>query len=132
MEITYGGKLQIGDLIMISNGNYLQPAWYAGEGSGTLQYYWLGQPVQSYNRYQDYLKKSAEEKATHDNNYKSGYGCFSRGFTYKNIWKSYVNAPHKTRFIKVNNPEEIFTDKEDLETYLEAREILINLNIVKP
>ena len=132
MEITYGGKLQIGDLIMISNGNYLQPAWYAGQGSGTLQYYWLDQPVNSYNCYQEYLKKSDADKDTYDKINPSGARCYKKGFTHKNIWKSYVNAPHKTRFVKVNNPEEIFTDKEDLETYLESRQILINLNIVKP
>lgn len=126
-EIKYGGTIVPGDLIAISNGNHIEIGWYAGNGRGTLQYYTMYAITRCYKDYTDWLKYTDEEKAKH----RWMSSRFQKGFTTKCFWKSYVNSVHKTRIIKITHPEEIFTDKEDIQNYRESREILVNLNIIK-
>ena len=56
---------------------------------------------------------------------------FEKGFTSKCIWKSYINAVHTTRVMKIDRPEEILTDKEDMESYQQSREALITINFIQ-
>ena len=125
MELRHGGKLEIGDLVAVSNGNYISFGFYAGTGRGTLQYWWIRQPANAYNNYQDWLKLPEDKRSRWTNK------RFEKGFTTKCIYKSYINAVHDTRVIKITNPEDIFTKTEDRESYEKSKEVLITLNILK-
>jgi len=120
--LRYGGKLLPGDFIAVSNGNWLTFGWYCGDGRGTLQYYMMHGPAARYKDYQKFLQDP--EKHRYHNRYE-------KGFTLKNIWKSYINAVHSTRVVKIEHPETVFTDKEDIEDYQKSKEVLITLNFIK-
>ena len=125
--LKYGGVLHPGDFIAISNGNHISFGWYVGDGRGTLQFYYLGGPARAYKDYKDWLTYSDEEKAKH----KWMSRRFEKGFTSKCIWKSYINTVHATRVMKITNPEEIFTNQEDRDTYEKSKEALITLNFIQ-
>ena len=130
MEIQYGGKLEFGDFIVVSEGNRLSFGFYAGEGkSGTLQYYYFSQPGGQYHHYKQWVTLSDAEKALpmHNNNNK----MYAKGFTSKCLWKSYINALHKTRVAKVDNPEAMFTDPGDSQDYRESVEALKAIGMIK-
>jgi hypothetical protein len=126
-KLKYGGDLHPGDFIAISEQNRMSFGWYFGDGiGGTLQYYYLRAPLNSYEYYEEWSKKTPEAKKA------SWYDKkFQKGFTLKCIWKSYINAVHKTRVVKITNPEDIFTDQEDREEYEKSKEILIKLKFIK-
>ena len=131
MEILYGGHLKEGDIIAVANGNYLTLGWYVGQGRGTLQYWWVGQPFASYENYQEWLD-TPEDKRSKWNNKR-----YEKGFTRKCIYKSYINAVHNTRIIKITHPEDILpTYKKGwgttMEEYQKSKEVLEKLNIIKP
>ena len=126
-QLKYGGQIVPGDFIAISDGNHINFGWYAGNGSGTLQYYTMYGPVRAYEDYQSWLKITDEEKKK--NMWQSRR--FSKGFTTKCLWKSYINSVHKTRVMKLTNIEDIFTEQEDMKAYQESREVMIKLNLVK-
>jgi hypothetical protein len=127
-KLKYGGDLNFGDFIAVSEGNRIVFGWYFGNGiNNTLQYYYLKAPDQCYEAYENWEKiKDPEVKKKHWSTKK-----YSKGFTLKCIYKSYINAVHDTRVMKINNPEDIFTTKEDRELYEKSKEILIKLNFVK-
>ena len=125
--IKYGGVLHPGDFVAISNGNHITFGWYVQNGRGTLQFYYMGQPARTYQDYKDWLKYSDEEKAKN----KWVSRRFEKGFTSKCIWKSYINAVHDTRVMKITNPEEILTNQEDRDTYERSKEALITLNFIQ-
>jgi hypothetical protein len=125
--IKYGGVLHPGDFIAVSNGNHISFGWYAGDGRGTLQFYYMEGPARTYKDYKDWLTWSDEQKAK--NKWMSSR--FANGFRLKCLWKSYINSVHKTRVMKVTNPEEIFTNKEDREIYEESKAALITLNFIQ-
>ena len=124
MEFRFGGKLEIGDFILIAYTNCVFPGWYCGEGRGTLQYYGMRELVFRHEQYEDFLKN--EDKYT-----LSVAKRFANGFTKKSLWKSYINSPHLTRVIKVKHPELLLTDEDDVENYQKSKQILINLGIIK-
>lgn len=127
MEIQYGGKLEFGDLVAISDGNHLNFGFYAGRGiGGTFQYYPLHSPSVCYERYTEWLKMSDELKEKNH-----AYKQYKKGFTSKCIYKAYINAVHKTRIMRVTDPENVFTDSKDRELYDEAKEILIKIGMIK-
>ena len=126
MELKYGGKLEFGDLIAISNGNYLHFGFYAGKGRNTLQYYGLWAPTSAYETYNNWLISNDEVKAKHWMTKK-----YSKGFTSKCIWKSYINAVHDTRVMKITNPETVFTDPGYAKQYQEAKNVLIKIGMIK-
>jgi hypothetical protein len=126
-NIKYGGTLVPGDFIAVSYQNHIDLGWYAGDGRGTLQYYTLRGPGIAYKDYQDWLNSSDEEKRK--NKWMSSR--FEKGFTRKSFWKSYINSVHSTRVMKLTNPEEIFTEKEDRESYEKSKEALITINFIK-
>lgn len=125
--LKYGGVLHPGDFVAISNGNHITFAWYAGDGRGTLQFYSMAGPASAYKDYQGFLKYSDEEKS------KNKWMCkrFEKGFTTKCLWKSYINSVHKTRVMKLVNPEDIFTEQEDRENYERSKEVLITINFIQ-
>ena len=123
--LKHGGQLEIGDFIAVSNGNHLDFGWYCGDGINTLQYYYYRNPVNAYNTYEDWLNQSEANRSAWKTK------RYTNGFTKKCLWKSYINAVHTTRVLKINNPEEIFTDKEDRDDYEKSKETLIKLNFIK-
>lgn len=126
--LKYGGDLRPGDFIAISESNTISFGWYFGDGiGGTLQYYYLGAPGQSYKIYKDWeviIDPEVKKKHWRSKQY-------FKGFTLKCIRKSYINAVHSTRVVKITNPEDIFTETKDRETYEKSKETLIKLNFVK-
>jgi len=124
--LKYGGDIQIGDFIGIADGNHLSFGWFCGTGkSGTLQYYNYVSPQSSYKIYKDWLNQSEANRSSWRTI------KYTKGFTKKCLWKSYINAVHSTRVLKINNPEEIFTNKEDRDNYEKSKEVLITLNFIK-
>lgn len=126
-ELKYGGQIVPGDFIVVSDGNHLSFGWYAGNGRGTLQYYPMRGPQSVYNDYKSWLRYSEEEKKKNRWTTKR----YEKGFTMKCIWKSFVNAVHSTRVMKITNIEDIFTDPEDRKTYEESKQALITLKFIK-
>lgn len=123
--LKHGGQLEIGDFIAVSNGNNLDFGWYCGDGINTLQYYYYTNPQNAYNTYEDWLNQSEANRSAWKTK------RYTNGFTKKCLWKSYINAVHTTRVLKINNPEEIFTNKEDRDDYEKSKETLIKLNFIK-
>jgi hypothetical protein len=123
--LQHGGQLEIGDFIAVSNGNHLDFGWYCGDGINTLQYYYYRNPQNAYNTYEDWLNQSEANRSAWKTK------RYTNGFTKKCLWKSYINAVHTTRVLKINNPEEIFTNKEDRDDYEKSKETLIKLNFIK-
>ena len=123
--LQHGGQLEIGDFIAVSNDNHLDFGWYCGDGINTLQYYYYRNPVNAYNTYEDWLNQSEANRSAWKTK------RYTNGFTKKCLWKSYINAVHTTRVLKINNPEEIFTNKEDRDDYEKSKETLIKLNFIK-
>ena len=123
--LQHGGQLEIGDFIAVSNGNHFDFGWYCGDGINTLQYYYYTNPANAYNQYEDWLNQSEANKTAWKTK------RYTNGFTKKCLWKSYINAVHTTRVLKINNPEEIFTNKENRDDYEKSKETLIKLNFIK-
>lgn len=127
MELKYGGTLEFGDLVAISDGNYMSFGFYAGRGiGGTFQYYGIWSPTHAYNQYEDWLKMPEEQREKHWNSRR-----YKKGFTSKCITKSYINAVRDSRIIKLTDPEGVFTDPGILEQYNQAKEILIKIGMIK-
>ena len=126
-KLKHGGDLHPGDFIAIAEQNRMSFGWYFGDGRGTLQYFYYTGPEDCYRLYEEWNAKNDDAKAKDWRTKK-----YNKGFTLKSIYKCYVNAVHATRVIKINNPEEIFTDPQDRETYEKSKETLIKLNFIKP
>lgn len=123
--IQFGGVLNPGDFIAISNGNHISFGWYVGDGRGTLQYYWVASPGQVYSDYLEWQKNPLNIKSWRRKLFEK------HGFSSKLFYKSYINSVHNTRVMKITNPEEIFTKQEDREEYEKSREALITLNFIQ-
>jgi hypothetical protein len=123
--LKYGGQLSFGDFIAVSNGNHISFGWYAGDGRGTLQYYWMGVPGQVYEDYLQWKNNPSSVKNWRARHFEK------HGFSIKLFYKSYINAVHATRVMKITNPEDIFTDKQNREEYERSKEALITLNFIK-
>jgi hypothetical protein len=125
--IKYGGRILPGDFIAVSNGNHIDFGWYAGNGSGTLQYYPMRGPVRCYADYESWSRYSDEEKRKN----KWASKRFEKGFTVKCLWKSYINSVYATRVMKITNIEDIFTEQEEREMYEKSKKVLTDLNFIK-
>jgi hypothetical protein len=123
--LKYGGQLSIGDLIAISNSNHISFGWYAGDGRGTLQFYYIGGPGEVYDDYLLWQKKTLDIKPWRARQFEK------HGFSTKLFYKSYINSVHDTRVMKITNPEDIFINPEDRERYEKSKEALIKLNFIK-
>jgi hypothetical protein len=125
-EIRYGGVLKPGDFIAISSGNSIDLGWYCGKGRNTLQYYHFRGPGMYMAQWEEWSKMTDEAKSKSWNHKK-----YAKGFTIKCLWKSYINAVHSTRIMKVTNIEDVFTQPEDLLEYEKSKEALLTLNFIK-
>lgn len=126
--LKYGGQLSPGDFIAVAYSNHIDLGWYFGNGiNQTLQYYSFRYPKAAYEKYQSFKEKV--DKGILPHIYESKR--YSNGFTIKCIYKSYINAVHATRVMKITNPEEIFQILEDKEDYKKSKEALISLNFIK-
>lgn len=104
MELKFGGKLTKGDLLLVSDSQGLHMGIFAGFGRGTVQYYLPSNIKYSYN----YSK---------EHNVRFG------------LYKTYFYGSNITsRAVKIM-PEVL--NSEDLNTYLEAIDILKQENIIK-
>ena len=112
-----------GDFIAISYNNHIDFGWYAGNGSGTLQYYPVRSPQMAHANYEEWLIETDKSEWMHKR--------YSKGFTMKCLWKVYINSVHDTRVMKITNVDDIFTQIEDRELYEKSREALIKLNFIK-
>ena len=118
--VKHGGKLEIGDFVAISYAAGFTFGWYSGHGKNTLHYFEYHWPITSldqYNRvkqdpaYSDYEKANSEE------------------FSKKWIFKSYVKD-WRYRVMKIQDPEAIFTEQENLDKYRESKEILEHIKFI--
>jgi hypothetical protein len=118
--VKHGGHLEVGDFIAISYAAGFTFGWYCGYGKNTLQYIEYSWPVVSlnqYNRvktdpaYSDYEKANSEE--------------FSKKWIAKNYVKDW-----NYRVMKIQNPEAIFTEKQNLDKYKESKQILENIKFI--
>ena len=126
MKLHYGGELEFGDFIAVSCGNCMDFGFYAGTGRGTLQYYPFRGPINAYEKYQEWLALPEEQRGRYW--YAKQY---KKGFSSKCLYKSYINAVHRSRVIKLINPETIFTDAEDYNNYVRSKEVLIKIGMIK-
>ena len=119
--VKHGGNLQIGDFIVVSNNNRLIFGWYYGDGKDTLQYFEYDHPfifLTYYNlakndaSYQDHSRANSEE-------FKIKYW----------IPKTYVKD-WRYKVMKIEDPESIFTEQEDLNKYLESKQILEQIKFI--
>lgn len=124
MKLKYGGELQFGDFIAISNQNCLSFGWYAGRGkSGTLQFYPVRSPRIVVERYELWEKKTDASKWENEH--------YGKGLSVKLLWKDYIYGDSmNNRVVKITDPEAIFTD-EMLQIYLESKDALIKLKFLE-
>ena len=113
-EVTIGGILEKGDMIAVSTGGDFYIAVYLGMGCNTVQYYLPQYVIHNKERYDKLPEVNAK-------------GEKKKPFSLKHIWKGYVNAPRKSRIIKLNRNN--FTDVEQIQEIEKAKEILKELGI---
>jgi hypothetical protein len=118
--VNYGGDLQIGDFVAISYSSGFTLGWYCGEGKNTLQYFETHWPATSLDYY---------TRVKADKDYKQHDKANSEEFNKNWIAKSYVNN-WKWRVMKIENPESLFTDSEDLNRYIESKQILEQIKFI--
>jgi hypothetical protein len=104
MELKFGGKLTKGDLLLIHAYGGLQMGIFVGFGRGTIQYYI---PTWVINRYQYYKGKGLAPT----------------------FHKTYIYGSNTSDRAARITPE--ILNSEDLNTYLEAIDILKQENIIK-
>ena len=122
ITLQYGGDLQIGDFVAISYASGFTLGWVLGKGkTGTLQFIEYRWPISSFDKY---------IKAKTDKAYYHHERANKEEFSAKWLHKSYVQHP-RWRAIKIENPESLFTEKEDLNNYLESKQVLQQINLLK-
>lgn len=126
LKIGENLTLNVGDFIVIAdNNNVLSYGWYCGQGkySNTLQYYDIFNPG---NALIDYERFQAGDK--------TGWRTerFEKhGFTSKCFYKTYINSWYESRILKPGNPDELFTNPEQLERYKKSKEALIKIKFLQ-
>lgn len=105
MNLKLGGKLEIGDPILVSYGSGMTFGLFAGYGRGTIQYYTCDGIIYNYEG-----AKSRNEKPR--------------------FWKGYIHGSNvEWRVAKVN--KDILYSAEALNKYEEAIYILKQENVIK-
>ena len=123
VTLNIGGQLTPGDVVGIAYANCIVFAWYVEEGQyGSLKYLSFNEPVRVLNQYKLY------QNGTHTGAFWDKR--FAKGLVFKNFKKEYIiSFDHENnRAFKIGNPEEFFKDSKTETPYLQAREILRNLN----
>ena len=118
--VKHGGDLQIGDFIAISYAAGFTFGWYCGYGQNTLQYFEYHWPSASFNHY-----IRAKNDSVYHNHEKANSEEFNKTWIAKNYVKDW-----RYRVMKIDNPESIFTEKEDLEKYIESKQILEQIKFI--
>jgi hypothetical protein len=127
MKVRYGGDLQIGDFLMVADGNATSFGWYCGTGKGTLQYYHFRDPGEKHKAFQEWQTEGPKNISPW---YAEKFKKY--GFSSKLFWKCYIyggglDVEYGSRVVKLPNGESIFTNQEDLETYRKSKEALISI-----
>jgi len=105
MDIKLGGKLKIGDVILVSYSHGFTVGLFAGNGRNTIQFYTPYSVVYTY----DYAIENSRKPK---------------------FWKSYVSGGNlESRVVKVD--KNIFHEEDDITNYEKAIEILKLENIIK-
>lgn len=117
--------LEIGDFIVIAWGNRLDYGWYCGQGRDkcSLQYYTLLSPGGALEDFEKY--EAGNETGWRTEKFKK------HGFTSKCFYKSYLNSYYEGRIMKPANPDELFTNPEDIEKYNKSKEALIRIKFLQ-
>lgn len=118
--VKHGGTLQIGDFVAISYSSGFTFGWYCGEGENTLQFFEYHWPCTRLN----YYNQVKQDPAYRDHN-KANSEEFDKNW----ITKSYVKD-WRWRVMKIENPESIFTELQDLDHYIKSKQILENIKFI--
>jgi len=105
MTLKLGGKLEIGDPILVSYGNGMDFGLFAGYGRGTIQYY---TPSGIIYQAEAAIRKSTKPK----------------------FYKAYIHGNNTEYRVAKVNPE-VLHNQQDFEQYEKAIEILKLENIIK-
>ena len=124
MKLRYGGDLQIGDFILVANSNYTSFGWFCGRGQGgTVQYYHFRVPGDRFEYFKEWQTNGLKDNPWFVQQIEK------HGFTAKLFYKEYIYgdsvSDNGSRIVKLPNPEDIFTEPEDLEDYRKSKEALI-------
>jgi hypothetical protein len=125
MKVRYGGDLQIGDFLMVADGNATSFGWYCGTGRGTLQYYFYRDAGEKWKAFEEW------QAGKLDNSWYGGR--FKKyGFSYKLFYKCYIyggglDAVYGSRVVKLPDGESIFTNQEDIDAYRKSKEALLHI-----
>jgi hypothetical protein len=127
MKLRYGGDLQIGDFIMIANSNYTTFGWFCGTGRGTVQYYHFRVPGDRFEAFQNWQAGTIDSRDKWLVERFKKYGFGSKLFYKEYVYGSGLNSKNGSRVVKLIDPESIFTEQEDLESYRKSKEALIHI-----
>jgi hypothetical protein len=121
ITLEHGGNLEIGDFIAIAYAQGFTFGWFTGEGkTGTLQYCEFYCPKRNLNYY---------NACKLDDKYRNHLKANKEEFNKTWLSKSYI-LNWKYRVMRIENPESVFIKTDDLQTYLESRDILKTINII--
>ena len=117
-NIRYGGQLQLGDFIVVSNDKTLTFGWYTGLGNNTVQYVSITTPI-SMNRIFENWKSNPTSYRYYDKKFEK------KGLLFSHLPKGYVLDKHRFQIAKIpGNPEDLFTNVQDLENYRASKKVL--------
>ena len=118
--------LEIGDFIVVAWGNHLEYGWYCGQGAykSTLQYYNIYSPGSSFEEFEKY-ERGEEVQDWIAERFKK-----QKGFTSKCFYKNYINSFDASRIMKPADPDNFFTNPEDIEAYNKSKEALIRIKFL--
>jgi len=123
-HIKYGGALKVGDFIGIGSNCGMTFGWYSGNGkSGNIQFISAYDVIREFNDFKARMnnKSTVSKKSTKD----------IRGFSFDHLSKHPLRGRHVDRAVKITCPDDVFTGL-DLQRYLEAKRILIDMKFIKP
>ena len=118
--VKHGGKLEIGDFVAISYASGFTFGWYCGHGQNTLHYFEYHWPVTSLDYY---------NRVKVDSSYRDYEKANSKEFNKNWITKSYIKD-WRYRVMKIQHPESVFTEQENLDIYREAKQILEQIKFI--
>ena len=118
--------LNMGDFIVIASGGNLDYGWYCGQNryGSTLHYYNIWAPGQALEDYEQY------ESGKGLPSWRAEMFKKNRGFTSKCFCKNFLNTWYESRIMKPGNPDELFTNPEDLAAYNKSKEALIKIKLL--
>lgn len=118
--------LEMGDFIVIACNGSLDYGWYCGQGrhKNTLHYYSIWGPAYALENFERY---EAGEKV---HEWTAKRFKKHRGFTSKCFNKNYLNSYYESRILKPANPDELFTNTEQLAKYNKSKEALIRIKFL--